>query len=70
MSAAPEPHRLGESEALLFDAVLYPHRSLGPTGFWLLMAFVSAASFAAGTVFYLAGAWPVVGFLGLDGLFI
>jgi len=55
-----------EEQSLLFDAVLYPHRSLGPAGFWLLMGFVSAVSFAAGTAFYLAGAWPVVGFLGLD----
>lgn len=30
------------------------------------MVFLSAVSFAAGLVFYLMGAWPVVGFLGLD----
>ena len=46
--------------------VLYPHRSLGPAGFWLLMALVAGASFAAGIAFYLAGAWPVIGFFGLD----
>ena len=51
---------------LLFDAVLYPHRSLSRTGFWLVMGLVSTVSFGAGIAFYRAGAWPVVGFFGLD----
>ncbi|MDA0368162.1 MAG: DUF2244 domain-containing protein [Proteobacteria bacterium] len=54
----------------LFDAVLYPHRSLGPVGFAVLMGCVAAVSFAAGLFFFLAGAWPIVGFLGLDVLLI
>jgi uncharacterized membrane protein len=53
-----------------FDVVLRPHRSLGPRGFWLLMAFVSTGSFVAGAVFTSLGAWPVFGFLGLDVLAI
>jgi uncharacterized membrane protein len=53
-----------------FDALLRPHRSLGPRGFWLLMAFVSAVCFTAGVVFTSLGAWPVFGFLGLDVLAI
>ena len=57
-------------EALLFDAELRPHRSLGPRGFLLLMIGVCSISFAAGIGFYLAGAWPVVGFLGADVLLI
>jgi len=55
---------------MLFYAVLYPHRSLGPTGFWILMACVSAVSFGAGLLFMRAGAWPVLGFFGLDVLLI
>lgn len=51
---------------LLFDALLLPHRSLSPRGFLLLMAGVGTVSFAAGLVFFLMGAWPVIGFLGLD----
>lgn len=54
----------------LFDAVLYPHRSLSPTGFLILMIAIAACSTAIGTVFWIAGAWPVVGFLGLDALLI
>ena len=57
-------------EPTLFSAVITPHRSLGPVGFLILMSFLSAVSFAAGTVFYLLGAWPVVGFLGLDFLLV
>jgi len=55
-----------QSEVPLLDAVLVPHRSLSAVGFWLVMAAVSAASFAAGVVFLVIGAWPVLGFLGLD----
>lgn len=46
--------------------VLHPHRSLSPRGFLVLMALISAVSFAAGLVFLLMGAWPVFGFFGLD----
>jgi uncharacterized membrane protein len=54
----------------LFSALLTPHRSLNRTGFLVLMAFVSLISFGAGLAFLLMGAWPVVGFLGLDVLAI
>ncbi len=50
----------------LFDAELRPHRSLSPLGFWLLMTAVSAVCFTAGLAFLSAGAWPVLGFFGLD----
>jgi len=54
----------------LFSARLTPHRSLNRTGFLVLMAFLSAVSFAAGVAFLLMGAWPVFGFFGLDVLVI
>lgn len=49
-----------------FDAVLSPHRSLTPRGFLIVMAILGAASFAIGLMFVLRGAWPVIGFFGLD----
>jgi len=58
------------SEPTLFSAVLTPHRSLGAAGFLAVMGLVGGFSFAAGMVFYLIGAWPVVGFLGLDVLLV
>ncbi len=55
---------------VLFDAVLTPHRSLSPQGFLILMAALSAVSFAGGLFFFLLGAWPVAGLLGLDVLLV
>jgi uncharacterized membrane protein len=57
-------------DAALFAAVLTPPRSLGQSGFVLLMTVVCAWSFGAGLWFYLLGAWPVTGFLGLDVLLL
>jgi uncharacterized membrane protein len=57
-------------QAELFSARLTPHRSLSRTGFLVVMAIVSVVSFAAGIAFLLMGAWPVVGFFGLDVLAI
>jgi uncharacterized membrane protein len=54
----------------LFSALLTPHRSLNSTGFLVLMGFLSAVSFAAGLAFLLMGAWPVLGFFGLNVLAI
>jgi uncharacterized membrane protein len=58
------------SDALLFDRRLTPHRSLGPRGFRILMLACCALSTVYSLPFYLMGAWPVVGFLGLDVLLI
>jgi len=57
-------------EPTLFSAVLTPHRSLGRTGFIVLMGLIGGISFVAGLVFFIAGAWPVMGFFGLDVLLI
>jgi uncharacterized membrane protein len=51
-----------------FRAVLVPHRSLSPRGFLILMSFVGVVSFIAGMSFLAMGAWPVMGFFGLDAL--
>lgn len=59
-----------EREAGEFSAILTPHRSLSPRGFLLLMLIISAVSFTTGMIFYFAGAWPVLGFFGLDVLLI
>ena len=58
------------NEPTLFSAVLTPHRSLGRTGFIVLMCLIGGISFVAGLVFFIAGAWPVMGFFGLDVLLI
>ena len=53
-------------EPTIFSAVLTPHRSLHSTGFLVLMIAYGLVSFGAGTAFWLMGAWPVFGFMGLD----
>ena len=54
------------AEPVIFNARLTPHRSLSERGFVVLMAAVCLISFSAGLVFFLVGAWPVIGFLGFD----
>jgi uncharacterized membrane protein len=51
---------------VFLDAVLRPHRSLPPRGFFLIMAVLGTASVVVGTTCILVGAWPVFGFFGLD----
>ncbi len=61
-STSPEPSR--------FSAVLTPHRSLSPRGFVVLMTAICLISFGTGLLFFMLGAWPVIGFMGLDVLLI
>jgi uncharacterized membrane protein len=56
----------GSQAETSFAAILTPHRSLGRNGFAVLMTAVCLVSFCTGLLFYLIGAWPVVGFMGLD----
>jgi uncharacterized membrane protein len=63
-----QAHELPKS--LPFRAVLVPHRSLSARGFVIFMTVVGLVSLAAGMVFVALGAWPVLGFFGLDVLLI
>jgi uncharacterized membrane protein len=58
------------AEPTIFSAVLRPHRSLRSVGFIVLMVVYGAASFVGGIVFSMMGAWPIVGFFGLDVLLL
>jgi uncharacterized membrane protein len=52
--------------AVHFATSLVPHRSLSPEGFrWLIRGAV-AANLLIGLPMLLLGAWPVLGFMGLD----
>ena len=70
MSSSSSPLPRKAPTRVFFDAVLVPHRSLSPGGFWLLMAIISGVSFVSGMYFVLRGAWPVTGYFGLDVLLI
>lgn len=53
-----------------FHALLTPHRSLGKTGFAVLMGALAFGWLATGALFLSRGAWPVFGFFGLDVLLV
>ena len=50
----------------LFAAKLTPNRSLGTKGVRVVIALVAIMASIPGVLFFSLGAWPIVGFLGLD----
>ncbi|MEM1372719.1 MAG: DUF2244 domain-containing protein [Pseudomonadota bacterium] len=54
----------------VFKAILTPHRSLSGRGFFLVMLFVAVVCAGWGLYFASLGAWPILGFFGLDVLII
>lgn len=54
----------------LFAATLTPHRSLTRRGYRYVIALACVMASIPGIIFFSLGAWPVVGFLGLDVLAI
>ncbi len=68
---APDgPEAIPDTGPVLFDAELRPHRSLSVKGFRVLMAAVIGVNVIAGGAVFVAGAWPVIGFMGVDVLLI
>jgi uncharacterized membrane protein len=62
MSAHPDP--------ILFEAICTPARSLGRRGALVVAGAVLSASLAVGVVCSLLGAWPVLGFTGLEAALV
>lgn len=58
------------NEKIWFEQILFPQRSLGKTGFRILMSIIVMLSAGIGIMFYHLGAWPISGFFGLDVLLI
>src|SRR5688572_23462482 len=63
----PQPPQ-SPSKRPLFEALLYPHRSLGRKGYAILLAGTALIMLLYGLVFVLIGAWPIFGFLGGEWL--
>lgn len=57
---------MDESNPKTWRATVTPYRSLSPKGFVILMSVIAGMNFAGGLFFYIIGAWPVIGFMGLD----
>jgi uncharacterized membrane protein len=56
------------TDRLLFEALLYPHRSLSERGFLILTICTIALVSLYGGLFLILGAWPIFGFLGGEWL--
>jgi uncharacterized membrane protein len=54
------------TDTVHFSTLLRPHRSLSAEGFKWVMRGAIAANLLIGLPMYLIGAWPVLGFMGLD----
>ncbi len=54
------------AERPVFAAVIRPHRSLGPSGFRIVMTLCCLAMVVSSIPFIVLGFWPVGGFFGLD----
>jgi uncharacterized membrane protein len=54
------------NDALLFEAVIVPHRSLSASGLRRLLLAICLMCSASAAVFVWLGAWPVGGFTGVE----
>jgi uncharacterized membrane protein len=50
----------------VFTATLSPQRSLDRSGLWIAAAVLGIAGAAIAILFLMMGAWPVVGFIGVE----
>ena len=54
------------ADATIFSVVLRPHRSLTKRGFLVVIGIFGGFMLVTGAAFFAIGAWPVVGFMGLE----
>ncbi len=58
----------GQAHPCFFSATITPHRSLSLRGFHRLILCLALAFTALSGLFFALGAWPIVGFMGLEWL--
>lgn len=61
---------MNDTSTVYLDAELRPNASLSDPAFLIVICLVGLFSFAAGILYLTVGAWPVMGFFGLDALAI
>ncbi len=69
LNALP-PRSTAKSDRQLEQLTIWPYRSLPPKDFAIVMGTLTSFSFIIGLGFFFAGAWPVVGFFGLELLVV
>jgi uncharacterized membrane protein len=57
-----------DDEMPVFEALLYPHRSLGQRGYLILIIGTGVIMALYGLTFLAFGAWPIFGFIGAEWL--
>ena len=62
----PRKDERDAGERPVFEAVIRPHRSLGPGGLRIVLTLCCLATVVASIPFVVLGVWPVAGFFGLD----
>ncbi|WP_374652398.1 DUF2244 domain-containing protein [Dongia sp.] len=67
-SQNPSEARNAGDELPVFEALLYPHRSLGRRGYLILIFGTALIMGAYALTFLLVGAWPIFGFIGAEWL--
>lgn len=68
-ASSSHSHSVAEihDQSPIYDIItLWPHRSLSKRGFTILLAILGTLAIAIGLGFFLIGAWPVIGFMGLE----
>jgi uncharacterized membrane protein len=67
----PTDHSLPPPDGPVYlDATLRPNVALSGRGFQIVMVAMAAGSFVVGCLFLSLGAWPVIGFFGVDVLLL
>jgi len=66
MRAIHPLHAAHPAGKLVFSARLHPNRSLGRSGRLVVLIGIGLVGVLLSIPFYLLGAWPVIGFYGLD----
>lgn len=66
----PNPNNARDAgdELPVFEALLYPHRSLGRRGYLILILGTALIMGAYALTFLIMGAWPIFGFIGAEWL--
>lgn len=65
-SEAKRPSTGRDDPGEVFSAEIRPHRSLGPRGVAVVLGAFALLCGIVSVPFFILGAWPIVGFLGLD----
>jgi uncharacterized membrane protein len=59
-----------QEEVVQFEAVIVPHRSLGPAGLrWVLGSLLALSALVSAGLWYV-GAWPAIGFFGVEAVLV